>query len=346
VILLEAEDAIGTGTSSRNSEVIHAGLYYPAGSLKATLCVAGRHALYDYCATHGVGHQRLGKWIVATSADEVPTLHQIKEKAAANGVSDLAFVDPATIRRDEPELRCAAALASPSSGIVDSHGLMLSLLGEAEAHGAAIAYLTPVLAGRVAERGVTIETGGPAAMSLAADLVVNAAGLAAPSIARAISGMNPELVPAQRLAKGNYFSLTGKAPFGRLIYPVPVPGGLGTHITLDLAGRARFGPDVEWIEQIDYRVEPTRAEPFYAAVRRYWPGLPDGALQPDYAGIRPKIGLAGGADPDFMIQGPAQHGVQGLINLFGIESPGLTASLAIASRVAELAKESAARCAA
>jgi L-2-hydroxyglutarate oxidase LhgO len=346
VVLLEAAETIGTGTSSRNSEVIHAGLYYPAGSLKATLCVAGRQALYDYCASRGIGHRRTGKWIVATSEEEVALLHQIKAKAAANGATDLFFLDAETIRREEPALRCVAALASPSSGIVDSHGLMLSLLGEAEAHGAAIAYLTPVLAGRVAERGVTIETGGPAAMSLAADLVVNAAGLAAPSIARAISGMNPELVPAQRLAKGNYFSLTGKAPFGRLIYPVPVPGGLGTHITLDLAGRARFGPDVEWIEQIDYRVEPTRAEPFYAAVRRYWPGLPDGALQPDYAGIRPKIGLAGGADPDFMIQGPAQHGVQGLINLFGIESPGLTASLAIASRVAELAKESAARCAA
>jgi L-2-hydroxyglutarate oxidase LhgO len=345
VVILEAADAIGTGTSSRNSEVIHAGIYYPAGSLKASLCVAGRQALYDYCASHGVGHKRLGKWIVATSEAEVPILHQIKEKAAANGVTDLAFLAPAEIGAGEPDLVCAAALASPSSGIIDSHGLMLSLLGDAQADGAMIAYLTPVVGGRATERGLVLETGGAAPSSLAADLVVNAAGLAATEIARRIAGMPDERVPALRLAKGNYFSLAGKAPFGRLIYPVPVPGGLGVHITIDLAGRARFGPDVEWIDRIDYRVAPERAEPFYAAVRRYWPGLADGALQPDYAGIRPKIGLAG-SEADFMIQGPGQHGVAGLINLFGIESPGLTSCLAIAARIAELAEESAARCAA
>ena len=346
VVILEAEETIGTGTSSRNSEVIHAGLYYAAGSLKATLCVSGRHSLYEYCASHGVGHRRTGKWIVATSAEEVATLHQIKAKAAANGVDDLYFLDPAEIAREEPQLRCLAALASPSSGIVDSHGLMLSFLGEAEAHGAMIAYRTPVLAARAAERGLVLETGGPVPMSLACDLLVNAAGLAATEIARRIDGMPPERVPPLRLAKGNYFSLQGKAPFRRLIYPVPVPGGLGVHITIDLAGRARFGPDVEWIDTIDYRVDPARAVPFYDAVRKYWPGLADGALQPDYAGIRPKIGLAGGGDADFMIQGPTQHGFRGLINLFGIESPGLTASLAIGRRIAELAKESTARCAA
>jgi L-2-hydroxyglutarate oxidase LhgO len=346
VVLLEAAETIGTGTSSRNSEVVHAGLYYPAGSLKASFCVAGRQALYDYCASHGVGYRRTGKWIVATSEEEVALLHQIKARAAANGVTDLFFLDAETIRRDEPELRCVGALASPSSGIVDSHGLMLSLLGEAEAHGAMIAYRTPVSAVRAAERGLVVETGGAGAMSLACDLLVNAAGLAATEIARGIAGIDAARVPPLRLAKGNYFSLQGKAPFRRLIYPVPVPGGLGVHITLDLAGRARFGPDVEWIEAIDYRVEPARAAPFYEAVRRYWPGLADGALQPDYAGIRPKIGLPGGPDADFMIQGPAQHGVAGLINLFGIESPGLTASLAIGRRIAELAKESTARCAA
>jgi L-2-hydroxyglutarate oxidase LhgO len=346
VVLLEAAETIGTGTSSRNSEVVHAGLYYPAGSLKATLCVAGRQALYAYCASRGLGHRRTGKWIVATSEEEVALLHQIKAKAAANGTTDLFFLDAETIRREEPELRCIAALASPSSGIVDSHDLMLSLLGEAEAHGAMIAYRTPVLAVRRAERGLAIETGGAGAMTLACDLLVNAAGLAATEIARRIEGMPAERVPPLRLAKGNYFALQGKAPFRRLIYPVPVPGGLGVHITLDLAGRARFGPDVEWIESIDYRVDPARAVPFYAAVRRYWPGLPEGALMPDYAGIRPKIGLPGGPDADFMIQGPAQHGFAGLINLFGIESPGLTASLAIGGRIAELAKESTARCAA
>jgi L-2-hydroxyglutarate oxidase LhgO len=346
VVLLEAAETIGTGTSSRNSEVVHAGLYYPAGSLKATLCVAGRQALYAYCASRGLGHRRTGKWIVATSEEEVALLHQIKAKAAANGTTDLFFLDAETIRREEPELRCIAALASPSSGIVDSHDLMLSLLGEAEAHGAMIAYRTPVLAVRRAERGLAIETGGAGAMTLACDLLVNAAGLAATEIARRIEGMPAERVPPLRLAKGNYFALQGKAPFRRLIYPVPVPGGLGVHITLDLAGRARFGPDVEWIESIDYRVDPARAVPFYAAVRRYWPGLAEGALMPDYAGIRPKIGLPGGPDADFMIQGPAQHGFAGLINLFGIESPGLTASLAIGGRIAELAKESTARCAA
>jgi L-2-hydroxyglutarate oxidase LhgO len=346
VVILEAADAIGTGTSSRNSEVIHAGLYYPAGSLKASLCVAGRHALYDYCASHDVGHRRVGKWIVATSEAEIATLHQIKQKAAANGVTDLAFVDPTEIRASEPELSCVAALASPSSGIVDSHALMLSLLGEAEAHGAMIAYLTPIIAGRVGENRLVVETGGDAPTNLAADLVVNAAGLAATDIAHRIAGMPDDHIPSLRLAKGNYFALAAKAPFRRLIYPVPVPGGLGVHITLDLAGRARFGPDVEWIDRINYEVDARRAEPFYDAVRRYWPGLADGALQPDYAGIRPKIGLAGGGDADFMIQGPAQHGVAGLINLFGIESPGLTSCLAIADRVAEIARESAARCAA
>jgi L-2-hydroxyglutarate oxidase LhgO len=336
VVMLEAADAIGTETSSRNSEVIHAGIYYPAGSLKAELCVAGRKALYAYCAEHGVPHRRVGKLIVASAPDQMATLGEIKAKAAANGVPDLDFVSLASVRQMEPDLAVVGALESPSSGIVDSHGYMLALQGDAEDRGMAIAFGTPVTGGRVREDGIELMTGGAAPITLVANLVVNSAGLHATRVAAAIAGVPPASVPPMYYAKGNYFGLNGRNPFRRLVYPVPEPGGLGVHVTLDMGGRCRFGPDVEWIDTLDYAVDPARAAPFYAAVRRYWPGLPDGALAPDYAGIRAKITPRGAPAADFVIQGPREHGVAGLINLYGIESPGLTASLAIADRVVAL----------
>ena len=337
VVVLEAADAIGTETSSRNSEVIHAGIYYPTGSLKAETCVAGNRRLYAYCAAHGVPHARVGKLIVATSEDQMATLGEIKAKAAANGVTDLEFITLAGVRQLEPELRIVGALQSPSSGIVDSHAYMLALQGDAEAAGAMIAFATPVVGGRVRDDGIEIATGGTAPLRVAARLVVNSAGLHATRVAASIDGVPAASVPPMHYAKGNYFALTGKNPFRRLVYPVPEPGGLGVHVTLDMAGRCRFGPDVEWIDGIDYAVDPARAAPFYAVVRRYWPGLPDGALHPDYAGIRAKITPRGAPAADFVIQGARDHGVPGLVNLYGIESPGLTASLAIADKVAVLA---------
>ncbi|HUA54878.1 MAG TPA: NAD(P)/FAD-dependent oxidoreductase [Candidatus Sulfotelmatobacter sp.] len=337
VVVLEAADAIGTETSSRNSEVIHAGIYYPAGSLKAETCVAGNGRLYAYCAAHGVPHARVGKLIVATAADQMATLAEIKAKAAANGVTDLEFISLASVRQMEPELSVVGALQSPSSGIIDSHAYMLALQGDAEAHGAMIAFATPMVGGQVRDDGIELATGGAAPMRIAARLVVNSAGLHATRVAASIAGVPAASVPPMHYAKGNYFALTGKNPFRRLVYPVPEPGGLGVHVTLDMAGRCRFGPDVEWIDGIDYAVDPARAAPFYAVVRRYWPGLPDGALHPDYAGIRAKITPRGAPAADFVIQGAAEHGVAGLVNLYGIESPGLTASLAIADKVVALA---------
>ncbi|MDB5501799.1 MAG: FAD-dependent oxidoreductase [Tardiphaga sp.] len=337
VIVLEAADAIGTVTSSRNSEVIHAGIYYPAGSLMARLCVAGKHALYDYCRDRGIAHRNSGKLIVATRPEEVARLAAIKAHAQANGVDDLRALSGDEARALEPELACEAALLSPSTGIVDSHGYMLSLRGEAEAGGAAFAFLAPWLGGRVTANGFEVEVGGDAPMQLACDLLINSAGLSAPAIARHLDGMPLDLIPPAYLAKGCYFSCSARAPFSHLIYPVPEPGGLGVHLTLDLAGQARFGPDVEWVDHIDYTVDPARGEKFYPAIRRYWPALPDGALMPSYSGMRPKIVPPAVAVQDFMIQGPATHGVRGLINLFGIESPGLTSSLAIADYVAEMA---------
>jgi len=337
VIVLESEGEIGVHTSSRNSEVIHAGIYYPKGSLKARLCVAGRDMLYRYCANRGVDHRRCGKLIVASSDAEAPELARIESAAAGNGVDDLKRLDKAAIRAMEPALNACAALLSPSTGIIDSHGLMLAYRGEAEDHGAMVAFNASVLAGRVSEDGCLLSVGGDMPMELYCRTVVNSAGLGAPGIAGRIEGFPAAHVPRQWLAKGNYFTLAPRPPFDRLIYPVPEPGGLGVHLTLDLAGRARFGPDVEWIEDIDYAVDPARGDRFYAAIRKYWPGLPDAALQPGYAGIRPKLGPKGSAPADFVIQGPADHGVAGLVNLFGIESPGLTASMAIADYVAGLA---------
>lgn len=333
VIVLENADAIGTGTSSRNSEVIHAGLYYPKRSLKAKFCVEGRRRLYDYCESHGVAHRRCGKLIVATSDDEVAVLEGLKAKGEANGCDDLTMISGEEARLLEPALSCVAALVSPSTGIIDSHGYMLALRGDAEDHGAAIALLSPFERAKVHGSGFTVFVGGAEPMSLTCRMLVNASGLYASTIARRIEGLAPQHVPDTRYAKGNYFMLAGRAPFGRLIYPAPHTHGLGVHLTLDMGGQARFGPDVEWVETIDYGVDPRRFEGFVEAVRRYWPAMPDDALVPGYSGIRPKIGHPAAPAADFRIDGPEAHGVPGLVNLFGIESPGLTSSLAIATEV-------------
>jgi L-2-hydroxyglutarate oxidase LhgO len=337
VIVLEAAEGIGTVTSSRNSEVIHAGIYYRAGSWMARMCVSGKLALYRYCSEHGIPHKNCGKLIVATSPKETEKLQSIKAHAEANGVLDMQMLSGQAARTLEPALNCDAALLSPSTGIVDSHAYMLALRGEAEDAGAAFAFHTPLLRARAAGGAIEIDAGGAAPMRLECRLLVNAAGLSATAVARSIDGMPIEKIPPAYLAKGNYFSCGAKAPFSRLIYPVPEPGGLGVHLTLDMAGQARFGPDVEWIETIDYTVDPARAERFYPAIRKYWPSLPDGALMPSYSGIRPKIVPPAVAVQDFLIQGPRDHGIDGLINLFGIESPGLTSSLSIADHVGELA---------
>ena len=337
VVILEAEDAIGTHTSSRNSEVIHAGIYYPKGSLKARACIAGRVRLYEYCATHGVPHRRCGKLIVAANQEQVLELREIQKQAHENGATDVVEISAADAMHMEPALHCVAALHSPSTGIIDSHALMLAYLGDAEAAGAMLALKSRLEKASVSDHGFELQVGET---RIKTKILVNSSGLRAPSIARLIDGFPRDRIPPEFYAKGNYYSLAGRPPFSRLIYPVPEPGGLGVHVTLDLAGQARFGPDVEWVERVgredDYAVDPRRSERFYAAIRRYWPALPDGALAPGYAGIRPKI--SGPNDPaaDFVLQGPAEHGVAGLVNLFGIESPGLTASLALADDVATL----------
>ncbi len=336
VIVLEAAEDIGTVTSSRNSEVIHAGIYYKAGSLMARLCVSGKRLLYRYCEEHGVPYRNCGKLIVATNANETERLQGIRSHAETNGVEGMQLLSAQDARAMEPELACEAALLSPSTGILDSHGFMLSLRGEVEDAGGAFAFHTPLLGAQVRSGLIELDVGGEQPMSLACRLLINAAGLSAPAVARTIEGMPEPLVPPAYFAKGNYFSCSARAPFTRLIYPVPEPGGLGVHLTLDMAGQARFGPDVEWIDHIDYSVDPGRAERFYPAIRKYWPALPDGALMPSYSGIRPKIVPPAVASQDFIIQGPRDHGVAGLVNLFGIESPGLTSSLAIADHVGEL----------
>jgi L-2-hydroxyglutarate oxidase LhgO len=333
VLILEATGMIGSETSSRNSEVIHAGIYYPTGSLKARTCVAGKHRLYAYCAERGVPHARCGKLIVATTEAQKATLEGIRAKAAANGVDDLQWLERDAVAALEPEVFCTAALLSPSTGIIDSHGLMLALLGDAEGCGAMLAFHAPVERGRASEDGIELQIGGAEPMALHARTVINSAGLHAPALARRLAGLKPELVPTPYFCKGSYFTLAGARPFRRLIYPVPEEAGLGVHVTIDLDGQVRFGPDVEWVEALDYDVDPTRAEVFYDAVRQYYPGLKDGAIEPGYAGIRPKISPKGTQTADFTIQGPAAHGVPGLVNLFAIESPGLTACLALAQEV-------------
>ena len=331
VVVLERHGAIGTETSSRNSEVIHAGIYYGAGSLKARLCVKGRLALYDFLETRKLPHKRMGKLIVAGDAAEAAALEGIAARARANGVSDLRALTGAEARALEPALACEAALLSPSTGILDAHAYMLALSGELEDAGGAIAFNSEALRIERVADGFVVDAGGT---RLKTKMLVNAAGLAAARVAQTIEGLDGSRVPALHFARGNYFSCAMRAPFSRLIYPAPSgDGGLGVHLTFDMGGGARFGPDVEWIaasETPDYRVDATRGEAFYAAIRRYWPGLPDGALAPAYAGIRPKLARG---DSDFMIAGPEAHGLAGLVNLFGIESPGLTASLTIADEV-------------
>ncbi|MEI7711292.1 MAG: NAD(P)/FAD-dependent oxidoreductase [Rhodospirillales bacterium] len=338
VIILESAEGIGTETSSRNSEVIHAGIYYPANSLMARFCVAGRRMLYPYCIEKHIPHRNCGKLIVATNEREDAMLAGIKLRAEANGVEGMRVLTAAEAIAMEPNLACTSALHSPATGIIDSHSYMLALQGDAENAGATPVFFSPVLGGRVAGRHIEVEVGGADTMTLRCNLFVNAAGLHAPFLARHIHGLPQDRVPTEYFAKGNYFTLAGRSPFSRLIYPVPVPGGLGVHLTMDLGGQAKFGPDVEWIDAIDYTVDPSRSDSFYAAVRTYWPGLKDGALQPGYAGIRPKIVPKGAPGQDFVVQGPQTHGVAGLINLFGIESPGLTASLAIAEHVLEVSR--------
>jgi len=345
VIILESADAIGTGTSSRNSEVIHAGIYYPNNSLKALMCVRGRKLLYEYCQSHGVEHRRIGKLLVATTDDQLEPLDKLRASAAANGVDDLEAVDGALLKKMEPELRAVGAYLSPSTGIIDSHGLMLSYQGDAEDAGAMIAFNSPVIKGHIENNAITLSIGGAEPMALSCQTVINSAGLFAQHIAASLDGMPRERVPPCHFAKGNYFTLSGRAPFSRPIYPIPEAAGLGIHLTLDLGGQAKFGPDVEWINDkpwledanhianIDYTVDPLRNPRFYEAIRTYWPGLPDDALLPGYAGMRPKIQAPDEAAKDYMIQGPNDHGVNGLVNLYGIESPGLTSSLAIAEEI-------------
>ena len=330
VIVAEATSGIGNGVSSRNSEVIHAGLYYPTGSLRAQHCPRGRRMLYEFCASHGVPHRKAGKLVVATDAGELPRLEAILAQARKNGVEGVEIIESSAAKELEPALVTTAAMLSPETGIIDTHRFMLALRGDLEDQGGAIAFNTPI------ER-IALARGGWEAHfsdeSIVVDAVVNCAGLGAQRLARAAEGYPGERVPKLVLAKGNYFSFTGRPVFSRLIYPVPVPGGLGVHVTLDLAGRMRFGPDVEWIEAENYDVTPERAQSFYASIRKYWPGLPDDLLAPDYAGIRPKLTAAGEPAADFMIEGPQQHGLPRMVHMFGIESPGLTCALSLAQVV-------------
>jgi L-2-hydroxyglutarate oxidase LhgO len=337
VIVIDQAEGIGTGTSSRNSEVIHAGLYYAPGSLKAHLCVEGRHALYAYCAERGIAHRRCGKLVVAVDDSEVAALEALHAQALANGVSDVQLIDGTAARALEPALSAVAALHSPCTGIIDSHGFMLALQGDAEDRGALFAFHSPFERAAVTSDGFDVRIGGAEPMRLATRLLINAAGLQASAVASRIDGLDPRHIPRARLCKGHYFTLTSRAPFSRLVYPMHNRAGLGVHFTLDLGGQGKFGPDVEWLPEgaaEDYVVDVSRAEGFERDIRRYWPALPDNALAPAYSGLRPKIVGPGEPAADFRIDGPEAHGVAGLVNLFGIESPGLTASLAIAPRVA------------
>ncbi len=333
VIVLEAAESIGTHTSSRNSEVIHAGLYYPQGSLKARLCVEGKQRLYAYCAERGIAHERIGKIVVAADESEISAVQSYVAKAQANGVTDLEWLSAEQRHVLAPEVRCVAGFLSPSTGIIDSHALMLALQGDAENHGAAVVFHSPVQSGEVRADRIVLEVAGADPMTLTCSAVVNSAGLFAPDVARSIRGIPPASIPPKYFAKAHYYTLSGRSPFHRLVYPVATNAFLGVHVTLDLGGQARFGPDVEWIDAVDYSFDHSREPLFYEAIRRYYPGLKDGALQPGYTGIRPKI--SGPREPaaDFLIQGPEAHGVPGLVNLYGIESPGLTASMPIGEHV-------------
>jgi L-2-hydroxyglutarate oxidase LhgO len=338
VFVLEAAHGIGTGVSSRNSEVIHGGMYYPTGSLRHRFCVEGRRRLYQYMDQRGVAYAKFGKLIVATSAAETKKIETIYQTGLANGVENMTLLDGGQARAMEPQLTCTAAVMSPETGIIDSHGYMLALQGEIEDHGGVVVFLTPVVRIDNIDGGFRIKTGGDQPGSITCRRVVNSAGLHAQTLAKSTEGLGSEFIPKQTLAKGNYYSFTGRPAFSHLIYPAPVEGGLGVHVTLDLAGRMRFGPDVEWLkdvgpDEVDYTVDPRRSESFYAAIRTYWPDLKDGTLAPDYSGCRPKLSGPGEPAQDFRIDGPELLGLSGLVNLFGIESPGLTSSLAIAEEV-------------
>lgn len=336
VIVLEKEQAIGTETSSRNSEVIHAGIYYPTNSLKAKFCVQGNKLLYDYCQQHQIAHKLCGKLIVATNEQQLAKLQKLYQQARDNKVESLSWLNKQQISSLEPALHAQTALLSPNTWIIDSHNYMLSLQGDLEAHDGMIAYNSPLLSAEITGQGIMLNIGGDEPMQLIADKVINSAGLYAPCLAKKFNNFDHNTIPTSYYAKGNYFSLSSKAPFSHLIYPIPEQGGLGVHLTLDLAGQARFGPDVEWVTDINYQVDPKRANSFYKAIRSYWPELKDNSLQAAFSGIRPKIVPAGVASADFRIDGEQIHGIKGLINLYGIESPGLTASLAIACYVRAL----------
>ena len=337
VIVIEVEDCIGSGISSRNSEVIHAGIYYPAGSLKALLCVKGRQQLYRYCEERHVPFKRCGKLIVASDEPQQLKLQHILQQARANGVDDLRFLDQAQVHRREPQINCVSALWSPSTGVIDSHRCMLALQADLENSGGVVVCNTTMTAGSATSGALVLELqSGDSAFKMAASTVVNCAGLGSDKLARAIDGIRLETLPSYKYAKGNYFGYAGKSPFSSLIYPVPNEYGLGVHVTHDIGGNLRFGPDVEWVDELDYEVDPQRGEVFYQAIRSFWPELPDNSLLPAYSGIRPKINGKGLAAADFVIQDERTHGVAGLINLFGIESPGLTSSLALADHVSEI----------
>ncbi|WP_128891717.1 NAD(P)/FAD-dependent oxidoreductase [Erythrobacter sp. HKB08] len=337
VLVLEALDRFGSVTSSRNSEVVHAGIYYPEASLKTRLCIEGRAMLYAFCEKRGVAHRKIGKLVIAHEASQLPELERLAAHASSVGTGDVGLLDAAQARALEPALDCAGAMLSPETGIVDSHGLMLALLGEAEAHGAQLVTRSEVTAARRLSDGWRIHVGSDAMVD--AEMLVNAAGLGAQALARRIEGLGEAHIPKLHYAKGSWFAYAGKVPFGHLVYPLPEPGGLGVHLTLDLAGQARFGPDVEWIEEPDYTLDPARHAPFAEAARRIWPGVEPAKLAPALAGIRPKLSGPGEPNADFRIDGPQAHGCPGLVNLFGIESPGLTASLAIGRHVSGLLRE-------
>ena len=336
VIVAEATGGIGNGVSSRNSEVIHAGMYYPTGSLRARHCVRGRRMLYAFCASHGVPHDKVGKLIVATDEKQTGKIEAIYKQGQTNGVEGLEFLGGNAARALEPALNCVAAMLSPETGIIDSHSFMLALQGDLEDRGGMIAFNTRIERLTPSASGWQVTFGGAEGGTLDVDAVVNSAGLGAQAIARATEGYPASRVPKLVLAKGNYFGFAGRPVFSHLIYPAPVEGGLGTHVTLDMAGRMRFGPDVEWIDTESYSVDPKRADSFYASIRTYFPGLPDDSLVPDYCGIRPKLTGKGEPAADFLIDGPADHGLRRLVHLFGIESPGLTSSLSIAEDVARM----------
>jgi len=336
VIVIEAADAIGTHTSSRNSEVIHAGLYYGKGSFKARFCTAGKRLLYAYCSEHGVPHRNIGKIVVASDDDEIEALKGYVAKAEANGVTDLRWLSRAQLRELEPDLECVSGFLSPSTGIVDSHALMLAYQGDAQNQGAAVVFKSPVRSGEVGGDGIVLNVGGDEPMTIACNAVVNSGGLFAQDVARSIRGIPAQSIPPQYFSKAHYYTLSGKPPFRRLVYPVATSAHLGVHVTVDLAGQVRFGPDVSWVVKVDYSFDHSREPLFYRAIRKYYPGLKDGQLQPGYTGIRPKVSGEGAPAADFVIQGPKDHGVPGLVNLYGIESPGLTASMAIAEHVRTL----------